>query len=111
MNPPGKTSSKAARRLFLLFFLFVITVFLIRSVPTASIAQSADERELEDTTPTHLPIKVKIKKEKEKAFKDLNNEHWARDLELEVTNTGDKPIYFIDFILEMPEIKPADGNK
>jgi hypothetical protein len=55
-----------------------------------------EERQLEDAIPKHVPIKVKIKAEKEKAFKDLHNEKWLRDLEIEVTNTGTKPIYFLD---------------
>src|SRR5689334_18813693 len=52
-----------------------------------------NERQLEDQIPKHIPIKIKIKKEKEAGFKDLNNERWAREFELEVTNTGTKPIY------------------
>jgi hypothetical protein len=51
-------------------------------------ATSSEERELDNTVPKHLPIKVQIKKEKEKAFKDLKNEKWVRDFELEITNTG-----------------------
>ena len=33
-----------------------------------------NERKLEDQIPKHVPIKIKIKKEKEAGFKDLNNE-------------------------------------
>jgi hypothetical protein len=60
--------------------------------------------------PKHLPIKVKIKKEKEQAFKDLKNEKWFRDLEVEVTNTGSKPIYFLSLLLEMPEMTSEGGR-
>src|SRR6185503_20775947 len=52
-----------------------------------------EERQLEDLIPKHVPIKIKIKKEKEAGFKDLKNEQWGREFELEVTNTGTKPIY------------------
>src|SRR5687767_15898161 len=38
-----------------------------------------EERELEDQLPKHLPIKIKIKSDREKGFKDLKNESWARD--------------------------------
>jgi hypothetical protein len=72
--------------------------------------QSKEERELEDTIPAHVPIKVKIKAEKEQAFKDLNNEHWVRDLEIEVKNTGTKPIYFLALQLHLPETRGPDGN-
>jgi hypothetical protein len=75
--------------------------------PTAADAafhfQEKEERQLEDATPKHVPIKVKIKKEKEEAFKDLKNEQWLKELELEVTNTGNKPIYFLVFVLTLPE--------
>jgi hypothetical protein len=61
-----------------------------------------EERVLEDKIPTHLPIKVKVK--------HLQNEHWARDLEVEIKNAGDRPIYVVDFFILMPEIKGPDGN-
>jgi hypothetical protein len=86
------------------------SIYLINGTLSPSIAQST-EREFENTVPKHLPIKVKIKKEKEKAFKDLTNEKWARDLEIEVTNTGDKPIYFLSMTLVLPEIIGASGYK
>jgi len=58
--------------------------------------EQENERQLDDQIPKHVPIKIKIKKEKEAGFKDLNNERWAREFELEVTNTGTKPIYALD---------------
>jgi hypothetical protein len=109
MNPPRKTSTIFARIVLLLSFTCLAAIFFINGRLAPSIAQSNDERELQDTTPKHLPIKIKIKKEKEKAFKDLKNEKWVRDLELEVTNTGDKPIYLLHFTLELPEITDETG--
>lgn len=67
-----------------------------------------DERQLEDLIPKHVPIKIKIKKEKEAGFKDLNNEKWAREFELEVTNTGTKPIYFL-YLYVVTDVKAAAG--
>ena len=67
-----------------------------------------EERQLEDRIPKHVPIKIKIKKEKEAGFKDLKNEKWAREFELEVTNTGTKPIYFLYFIV-WTDVKAAAG--
>jgi hypothetical protein len=109
MNPPSKTSSVAAKVVLLLSLACLASIFLINSTLTSSTAQS-EERVLEDTIPKHLPIKVKIKKEKEKAFKDLKNEKWLRDFELEVTNTGDKPIYFLHLLIVMPEITIPNGT-
>jgi len=41
-----------------------------------------EERVFENKIPGHLPIKVKLRAEKEKAAKDLANNRWHRDLEL-----------------------------
>jgi len=87
----------------LLSAVCLVSIFLINGTLGTGIAQS-EEREFVDTTPKHLPIKVKIKKEKEQAFKDLKNANWYRDLEIEVTNIGDKPIYLLHFTLVLPEI-------
>jgi len=70
--------------------------------------QAQEERQLEDNIPAHVPIKVKIKVEKEALFKDLQNEHWLRDLEIEVKNTGTKPIYFLDLQLHLLETGHPD---
>jgi len=67
-----------------------------------------NERQLEDSIPKHVPIKIKIKKEKEAGFRDLNNEKWAREFELEVTNTGTKPIYSLDLYV-VTDVKAAAG--
>lgn len=104
MNPPRKASALAAKRFIQVFLVCLAFAFLMRGIMTPSIAQSSGERELEDKIPKHLPIKVKIKKEKEKAFKDLKNEKWVRDFQLEITNTGDKPIYFLSLSITLPEI-------
>lgn len=104
MNPPRKTSTVVAKIVLLLSLVCLASIFLINGRLTPGIAQSNEERELEDTIPKHLPIKVKIKKEKEKSFKDLKNEKWLRDFQLEITNTGDKPIYFLSLSITLPEI-------
>jgi hypothetical protein len=63
---------------------------------------SPEERELEDKIPKHLPIKVKVK--------NLNKQNWVREVEVEVKNTGDKPIYYLGFNLQMPEVITETGN-
>jgi hypothetical protein len=62
-----------------------------------------DERKLENEIPKHVPLRIKIRKEKE--FKDTKSENWAHDFELEVTNTGEKPIYefYLDLILDVKD--------
>lgn len=90
-------------RLLPVAILLASSLFLLITTSVLASAQSPSEptkdRLLLDLIPKHVPIKVKIKKEKEESFKDLRNEHWVRELEVEVTNTGDKPIYFLDLAL------------
>jgi hypothetical protein len=98
----------------LVFILAVALLFKAASRPAvantessaSSAAQSDNERQFENKVPKHLPISIRIHPEKEKAVKDLNNNRWHHDFALEVKNTGDKPIYYLYLILEMPEIKP-----
>jgi hypothetical protein len=80
-------------------FLIVCAVGLVSS--TAQSTQK-EERELEDKIPKHLPLKVKVK--------NLKNEKWAHDLEVEVTNTSNKPIYYLFLILTLPEVK-SESNR
>lgn len=89
----------------------VIAVVLTFKTDTIEVSAKTqqDERKLEDEIPRHVPLRAKIKKEKEKEFKNLNNEKWARDLELEVTNIGDKPIYEF-YLLLVLDIKDASGQ-
>ena len=92
-------------RLVLLFIAasFVLVIYF-RNGSTSQMAQSESEREIINKIPQHVPIKVKIRAEKEKAIKDLKNEKWIRDFEIEVTNTSDKPIYFLNLWVVLPEI-------
>jgi hypothetical protein len=60
------------------------------------------EKTLEDKIPQHLPIKVKVK--------NLNSKRWVHDLEVEVTNTSEKPIYFLDFHIILPEVILIDDS-
>jgi hypothetical protein len=61
-----------------------------------------DEREFKVEITEHLPIKVKLKSEK--SFKDLKNKKWLRELEVEVKNTGSKPIYYVHLSLHLPDV-------
>ena len=96
-------------RLLVVLILCVPSFVSPRGALPLSISQLIEEREIQDEIPKHVPIKVKIRSEKEKAFKDLKNEKWLRDLELEVTNTSDKPIYFLEFWVVLPEVISENG--
>jgi hypothetical protein len=77
--------------------LVIFPILLCSFSPVSSLAQSSTaERVLEDKLPAHLPIKVKVK--------NLEKDKWADELEIEVRNTGDKPIYYLNLALLMPEV-------
>jgi hypothetical protein len=65
-------------------------------------ASSITEKRIGIGVPAHLPLKVKVK--------NLNSKIWVHDLEVEVTNTSDKPIYFLGFYLTLPGIKGPLGS-
>jgi hypothetical protein len=93
----------------LLSSMLVALVITCNFGPGGGPVKAQGERQLENLMPKHIPLGVKIKKEKEKEFKDLSNEKWARDFELEVTNTGDKPIYEFYLLLTL-DIKELSGQ-
>jgi hypothetical protein len=70
-----------------------------------------ERRELEEKIPKNVPIKVKLRSEKERSFKDLKNGNWLRDFELQVTNTSDKPIYFLELWLMLPDTKTENDRQ
>ena len=88
------TSANSQARTLTLALVLLLVVVLTLSHSSASSAL-VQERVFENKIPAHIPIKIQMKKEKEESFKDLGNEKWLREFELEVTNTGDKPIYFL----------------
>ena len=66
----------------------------------SSMNAQTEERVFENAIPKHVPIKIQIKKEREQSFKQLANDKWVSEFELEVTNTGEKPIYYLALVLE-----------
>jgi hypothetical protein len=87
-------------------FLFLL-VCVCGCVASGAQSPEKGEREVVDKIPKHLPIKVKVKKPEK--LKDAKNEEWLGELEVEVTNTGTKPIYFLDIILDMPDVFAPNG--
>ena len=94
MHALPKTSTFVAKAVLIFFALIMVSIFLIKAPVITSVA-SLQERVLQNNVKKDIPIKLKIKKEKETSFKDLKNGKWVSEFELELTNTGDKPIYFI----------------
>ena len=91
------------------FFLSSLVVCLGFAVSAARPGQDGaaappqDERVFKNEIPEHVPVRVKLKSGK--SFKDLKNKGWARELEMEVKNTGSKPIYYLHVVLVMPDVR------
>lgn len=58
--------------------------------------------EIENRIPKNVPVKVEIKNQ--------DSENWVHDLEILVTNTGKKPIYFLSLFLIL-DIKADNGDQ
>ncbi len=97
-------------RLILTAALFALMLTALDHAMRLDVAANTQqqERQLEISMPKHVPLEIKLRKENEGAFKDLANENWARDFELEVTNTGDKPIYSLAFMIYL-DVNAAAG--
>jgi hypothetical protein len=94
---------------FILLLTLSFVAFFFSRVSVPSFAQDSEVREIENKIPEHLLIKIKFKKETEEKIKDLKNDQWVRDFELEVTNTSDKPIYYLDFFVVIPGVISESG--
>ena len=99
MNTSASNPNALAKTLATVLALSIVGVLMMASRLTSSSA-ALQERSFENKIPAHIPIKIKIKKEKEESFKDLKNEKWLREFELELTNTGDKPIYYLEITMD-----------
>ena len=106
-----RTGKRPIFKILLLLAIFTAASVAAISIFAPSFAKNDEEREIEDKIPKHLPLKVKLKKEKEAKVKDFKNDAWLFDFELEVTNTSEKPIYFLNMYVLFPEFVENGGIK
>lgn len=64
--------------------------------------QQPTERKRKDSYTHSLPPEIKVK------FENFQSDDWAKDLEIEIKNVSNKPIYFFHIYLELPEVR-IDG--
>lgn len=82
------------------FFAFLISLLVL--VPFASEQNVWGQlKEIENRIPKNVPLKVE--------FKNYDSENWVHDLDIIVTNTGNKPIYFLFLSLTL-DVKSENGN-
>lgn len=84
-------------------------MFLLSRFGPVQSAPQQTKRTFENKIPPQVPLKVKIKKDKEEKALDPENKNWFRDIEIEVTNTSDKPIYFLSLDVVMPDVLTDAG--
>jgi hypothetical protein len=98
----------ALKRLAQLSLICLISFFLVRTVLIASRAQSPDdagqERKLELKTFKDIPVSIH-------KVKNLNSNSWHKDLEIEIKNVSDKPIYFMLAYLVFPDDPVPPGGE
>ena len=105
MNSPSPSIPPRSQSLLLLSVLLLVlalsaSFMFTQGASTTSVRQekqsnqptaSPSQKEMGIGVPKHIPIKIKVK--------NLNNEKWANDLEVEITNKSDKPIYYLSFLV------------
>ena len=84
-----------------IFFILFLTSCCVEPIPSAG-QTTPQKRRLVNLIPHHLPLKIEIR--------NFDNENWLREMEIEVTNTSGKPVYFLDFFITLPDVKGHSGN-
>ena len=87
----------------------IALLFLFSQLGPVQSATQKSKRTFESAIPSQVPLKVKIKKEKEDKALDTENKDWFRDIEIEITNTSDKPIYFLSLDVVMKDVLTDAG--
>ena len=89
-----------------LILIGIVSVLLFsRLALVQNAAPQATRRSFENKIPPQVPLIVRIKKDKEEKALDVNNKNWFRDIEIEVTNTSDKPIYFLSMDIVLTDVR------
>lgn len=110
MNTHSLRSKFSRQNLAPVTATFLLSLVAVCGVVASRAQQSPPEgeREVVEKIPKHLPVKVKIKRPEK--LKDAKNEHWLGEVELEVTNTGTKPIYYLHISLYLPDVVAPNGR-
>jgi hypothetical protein len=92
-----------------LILFIIISGFLLSKIALVHSAIQATKRTIENKVPAHVPLDIKIRKDKEERITNAANKTWYRDLQIEITNTSERPIYFFSLFVQMPELISESG--
>jgi hypothetical protein len=82
---------------------FVVCLGLALCAGAVPAAAQERLREVVSTVPARVPLRAVVLNRERVA--GPRNDRWLRDLEVEVTNTGSKPVYFVSLLLQLPGAK------
>ena len=91
--PQTTCAQRNAARIVL--FIAVFALLLSTLAPVRSTSAQQRRRIFKSKLPKQIPLKIRIKKDKEAAALDPTNKNWFRDIEIEVTNTSNKAIHYL----------------
>jgi hypothetical protein len=100
MHPP-KTGFITFAKLLQLLLLSVSVIIFTKGGILLSTTQN-EERKLKTKEFQGMPVRVR-------KIKNVQSETWHKDLEIEIENVSNKPIYFIYAVLAFPDDPAPDG--
>src|SRR5262249_12541848 len=105
MYSPRELAREVVKRLLPLLILGSTAVIVGKILQDPSSAQGPEatqhERKLKIKGLKDMPLEIR-------AIKNLESENWVNELEIEVKNLGNKPIYFIYGHISFPDDRIAD---
>jgi hypothetical protein len=99
---PSKTGFVTFTKLLQLLLAFASIIILVKGVLILTAAQSANERKFKSKDFVDMPVRVR-------KVKNVESETWPNVLEIEIENVSDKPIYFINAVLALPDDPAPNG--
>ena len=92
-------------RVLKLLLVCACSIFLIKVALMLSTAQSnsGEERKFKSKEFRDMPLRVR-------KVENLQSQTWPNDLEIEIENISNKPIYFINAVLEFPDDPAPNGS-
>ena len=100
----SKVGSITFTKLLKLLLVCASSIVLIKGALMLSTAQSVsgEERKFKSKEFVDMPLRVR-------QLKNVQSENWPNDLQIEIENVSDKPIYFVNAVLSFPDDPAPNG--